>query len=395
MKPDIDDICNLKIILKPSNFNENELIDVVCTSLFKMQRGYKNFEKYMHGIEIAIPLFTEKIPNINFLLFVDDSITKNSYLMDRITKMNNNKLIIIYFSCSQYLESKLQGTGVGHAELFGTLVRFLPFFKYTGNFTKTVMCIDADIDLKDTDQVLKNYFIFEKISSQYHYDTNMFYEILARWSLEDNYTIIANRHMCKYKFPLHLLVDYINCMKDKTCEDMQTIKSFMDYNKYHYYPYGNDEYFLNHILLPYIKNNKITFSTSARYVITAPLYYLNRQNIISIDSINGKFLTEKLKYIMGDNSSKNYKQLVKDFDQLFYPYIYQGVRDVSPYAKSVAYKYYDFILELWKSKNYQIFAKQTLKKILGAKDYITKHNLIIYYGNGDRKKYLFPGYIKI
>lgn len=391
----INGICNLKILLKPSNFVISELIDVISTSLFKMQVGYKYFEKYMKGLQMAIPFFTSKIPNTKFLLFIDDSIVNDPVLFGRIKRMNNNKLIIIHFTCPAYLEFKLKGSGKGHTELFGTLIRFLPFFQFDRNFTKNVICIDADVDAIDANHLLLNYDIFQKIKSQYQYDTNMFYELLAKWSLPDDYTIIANRHMCKYKFPLYLLTDYINCMKDKTCTDMETIKSQMDYNKYHFYPYGNDEYFLNNIFLGYIKNNKITYSISIRYVITAPLYYLNRQNIIPSDSVNGKYLEEKLRYIMDDNSNKTYKQLIDDFDKIFYPYIYQNVNEINPRAKLVAYKYYDFILELWKNSDYRIFEKQTLKKILKSRSYISKHNLIIYYGDRKKKRYLFPGFIKI
>lgn len=391
----INGICNLKLLLKPSDFQEKNTIDVVATSLFKMQNGYKYFEKYMKGLQLAIHFFTSKISNIKFLLFIDDSIALDPILWNRIKKMNNNKLIVIHFTCPSYVEFKLKGSGKGHTELFGTLIRFLPFFQFEGNFTKNVICIDADVNIVDANYLLLNYDIFQKIKSQYQYDTNMFYEILAKWSLPDDYTIIANRHMCKYKFPLSLLIDFINCMKDKSCDNMDTIKSMMDYDKYQYYPYGNDEYFLNHIFLKYIKTNKITYSVSVRYVITAPLYYLKKQNTIPIDSVEGKYLEEKMQYIMNDYSLKNYKQLIDDFDKIFYPIMEKQHMHISESTKLIAYRYYDFILEMWKNKNYQILSKQTLKKILKSRKYISKQNLVIYYGNGKIKRYLFPGYITI
>ena len=160
----IEGICNIKILLKPYDFKENETINVVCTSLFKMRKGYKYFEKYMNGLQLAIPFFTTKIHGMKFLLFIDDSIAKDPILWDRINKMNNEKLIIMHFTCPAYLEYKLVGTGRGHTELFGTLIRFLPFFKYDGNFTKNVICIDADIDATDANQLLLNYNIFQKIN---------------------------------------------------------------------------------------------------------------------------------------------------------------------------------------------------------------------------------------
>jgi len=470
METNVDELCDLKFLLKPSNFNEKELIDVVSTSLFKMQKGYKYFEKYMRGLEMAITEFSKKIPNLKFLLFIDDSISEDPTLFNRIKKMNNGKLIIMHFGCP----IGFQGGSLGHIELFGTLVRFLPFFKYDTNFTRHVICIDADIDPTDLDYLVLNYKIFQKTKSQYQYDTNMFYELLAKWSLVDDYTILAGRHMCKYKFPLPLLIDYIDCIKNQTCKDMAIIKSFMDYQKYHTFPYGTDEFFLNHILLPYMKTHKITYSASIRYAITAPLYYLNCQNTIPTNSPAGQLLYEKLKWILRnpnigqvssasynisynqissnqissnqissnqisytgsfvnrqpscaelihripepairystppsnnkvafiskagpkDNTKDSYKELINQFDQIFYPYVYGNDSNPSTHAKLVAHKYYDFILELWKTENYNIFPKFTLKKILNARNYISKHNIIIYYGNGKVKKYLFPNYIKI
>jgi hypothetical protein len=463
MTTDVNNLCNLKFLLKPSNFNEKELVDVVSTSLFKMEKGYKYFEKYMRGLEMAVNNFSKKLPDLKFLLFIDDSIFKEPILFNRIKKMNNGKLIVMHYSCT----IGLQTGSLSHIELFGTMVRFLPFFKYDTNFTRQVICIDADIDPTDLDYLVINYEIFQKTKSQYQYDTNMFYELLAKWSLVDDYTILAGRQMCKYKFPLSLLIDYIDCVKNQTCKDMAIIKSFMDYQKYHVFPYGIDEFFLNHILLPFMKKHKITYSASIRYAITAPLYYLNCQNAIPINSPTGKFLYQKLKWILTDSSigflgknrtglsgstkssynintdqinymgsfrnqrpscaellhqmpesandnskvstisgtfevsstkddtKDNYKKLIDQFDQIFYPYIYNNRNNPSDYDKLVAHKYYDFILELWKTENYDIFPNFTLKKILNARDYISKHNLIIYYGSGKVKKYLFPNCIKI
>lgn len=390
MEPNINQLCALKYLIKPSNFNETSLIDVVSTSLFKMQKGYKYFEKYMIGLEMAIRQFSIKIPELKFLLFIDDSIYLEPKLYDRIRRMNNGKLIVMHFSCPIGIS-----TDRGHIELFGALVRLLPFFTYSTNFTRNVICIDADIELCDLNYLVTNYHIFSKSKSKYQYDTNMFYEMLAKWSLTDEYTILAGRQMCKYKFPLELLTDYLQCMKSKTCEHMDTIKSLMNYAKYDIYPYGIDEYFLNHIVLPYMKNHNIRYSASVRYAITAPLYYLKKENTIAINSIMGQYLAEHLNIILGNVSPINdYHKLINQFDQLFYPYAYECKTDIDNQTRLIAQRYYDFILELWQTKNYQVLPKSVLKKIFNSRDFIVKHNLIIYL-RGKTKKYLFPGYLKL
>lgn len=390
----INTLCNLEYLIKPVDWNENDVYDVVTTSLFKMQQGYKNFEKYMNGLELGVTYFGQKLPEIKFMLFIDETIANDSILFDRIKKMNNGKLIVILFHCPKFL-NQIDSKNSGHIELFGTMIRFLPFFDYDGNRTRNVICIDSDVVVEDMDQLIFNYNIFQKSKSKYHYDTNMFYEILAKWSLVDDYTILAGRHMCKYKFPLHLLTDYIDCVKNTNCQDMTSIKSFMNFEKYHTFPYGIDEYFLNHILLPYMKNQKINYSTSIRYSITAPLYYLSRQNTIPIDSVEGIYLCRKMNHVMNMHEKYNYKKVIYEFDKTFCPYAYGNERIITEKVKSIAYKYYDFILEMWQNEDYRFFQKQTLKKILNCRDYISKQNIIIYYGSGKTKKYLVPGYLKI
>lgn len=379
MEIEVDNFCHLKFLLKP--FDPNQKIDIVVTSLFKMEKGYKYFEKYVRGIELASRKFNETYPELYLMLFIDQSIIDDPVTYHRIKRLDNGKLILIQYQCSKYFESKR------HPELFGTLVRFLPFFDYQGNNSHYVIGIDADIDETDANVLINNYKYFKKIKTEYHYDTNMFYEILSKWALKDDYTIIASRHMCKYKFPLKLLTDYLQCVKDKTCEYMEDIKNRLDYQKYRIFPYGVDEYFMNYIILPYIKKNLLKYSVSVRYSITAPLYFLNRQNTIEIFSTKGKYLADKLKSILRIDVDLNYKQLINKFDDVFYPYVYEHQKNVPSFAKDIAVRYYDFIKEMYKEKNYQIFSKETLKKILTRRQYLAKNSIIIYQDDKMIKKY--------
>lgn len=386
MQYDINKICNLKYLIRPKKFHPLKKYDVVATSLFKMTNGYKNFEKYMNGLKLGINYFTNNIPNMYFLLFIDSSISGDSKLMSRIRSIANNKTICVEFTCPDYVATSL----CGHVELFGSMIRFLPFFNYSGNFTKNVICIDADINAIDAALLLKNYTIFSKTKAKYQYDTNMFYEIIAKWCLIDDLTILAGRHMCKYKFPIYMFIDYIECVKNGTCPNMATIRSYMDYVKYEVYPYGIDEYFLNYIMLPYMKKKKILYSVSSRYVITAPLYYLNKKNTIPAESEEGQILIEALTGILGLTNPISYEKLFDLFDKELY---IDG--NITKRTRKIAHAYYKFIQSMWDREYYNIFCKQTLRTILDNKKYISRHILSTYRESDKIKTMIFPGAIKI
>lgn len=386
MQYDINKLCNMKFLIKPKKFNRLKKYNVVSTSLFRMSNGYKNFEKYMKGLKMGIEYFTKNIPDMKYLLFIDSTISADEKLMSRIKSMNNGKLICIEFTCPDYIAQSL----CGHVELFGSMIRFLPFFNYIGNFTKNVICVDADLNQLDASLLLTNYNIFNRSKVKYQYDTNMFYEIIAKWCLMDDLTILAGRHMCKYKFPIHMFADYIECMKNGTCPNMATIRSYMDYVKYEVYPYGIDEYFLNYIMLPYIKKKNILYSVSSRYVITAPLYYLNKKNTIPAESEEGQILSEALRNMLHVDKSVEYHKLFELFDNALYS-------DGKPTnrTKKIAYAYYKFIKSMWDKEYYNIFCKQTLKTILENKKYIYRHVLHTYKKTDKVGTLVFPGSIKL
>ena len=268
MKWIIENLCEMEFILLPDNYVIGTKCDVVVTSLFKMDTGYKNFNKYMNGLKRAIDLFNTELPELKFMLLIDNSILNNDYIYSEILKMNNSNMFIIKYGCEiAYANNPTQKSP--HIELFGSMMRFVPFFNFDDNFTQCVICIDADTEKIDLNNMYK--FLKDNAYIQYLYDTNPFYELLAKWSSTENYTILAGRNMCRYKFDVKLLTEYVNCVKKKNCRDMENIHDVLDFKKYNYYPYGIDEYFLNRVLLKYMMDNNITYAVYVRYTITAPL----------------------------------------------------------------------------------------------------------------------------
>ncbi|MEM3063208.1 MAG: hypothetical protein QW303_06675, partial [Nitrososphaerota archaeon] len=337
--------------------------------------------KYTCGLEFISKIFLRYFKDFYFMLFIDDSIINNPSIYNQIKNLNSGRFFLVHYKCPNYISKGK------HIELFGTLVRFLPFFDYPGNITNDVIVIDADTCKGDIEILAKDYRYFKRIGTSYHYSTNMFYEILSKWALKDQYTIIANRQICSYKFPLNLLTDYALCIKNKMCQDMPIIKKMLNYERYHTYPYGVDEYFLNYVLIPYMRKNGIKYSVTIRYNITAPLYYLLAQKI-GTNTPKGSYLNKKLQFILGEHNGMDNKYLILKFDKKFYPYIYQGKQTVSPEDKIVAEKYYKIILDMWRKKDYLIFSKQTLRKILKFRKYIKKTVILVYLGFHIYQKYV-------
>ena len=91
----IDNICNFKVLIGKIDINER--INVVCTSLFKMKNGYKRFDKYILGLEFFFREFFNYHPDFKFMLFIDNSVIENNEVYDRITKLDNTKLILIKY----------------------------------------------------------------------------------------------------------------------------------------------------------------------------------------------------------------------------------------------------------------------------------------------------------
>lgn len=371
----IKDMCQFTQLLKGVNIKEK--INVISMSLFKMTEGYKNFERYIGGFNSVMKYLQPRLPEFKVLLFIDESITGDKIIYDRIKKYEGPNLILIKYECPKFIKNGK------HIELFGTFIRMIPFFKFDDNFTNHVISCDIDISNDDIERLVRSYKYFKKLEIEYMYDTNMFYELLNKWALNDTYSILAGRQLCKGKFPLEIMSSYMECVLDGTCKDMDKIKSQMDFVKYSTFPYGIEEYFLNNVFLKYLRENKIKYGVMIQYSITAPFYYYFSNPINRKDTHAGKFFKNVIKLQNVPNDSY---AMFKQFDNTFYG------KNIHPDTnmQSIVKRYYDGIGEMFKKKDYSIFSRWTLKKILGYKkgQYIAKDNIVIYKGDNIHKRYI-------
>ena len=125
-----NDICNFEII---SNYNTNIKYNILSTCFFKINFHYKNFIIYINGLKKIIALL-ETQSHYVLRIFIDEHIKSDSEIYSILT--NSNKIQIILFKCSKYIEDNY------HIDLFGTLVRLFPIFDFDSNDALNVIFID-------------------------------------------------------------------------------------------------------------------------------------------------------------------------------------------------------------------------------------------------------------
>jgi len=325
------------------------------------------------------------MPKLLIVLFIDGSITNEPDIYDKLKKLISKNFIIVEYTCCKFTKT---GTNK-HIELFGSMIRFLPIFNFPGNNTNKVFILDADSGSYELIKNLKDYKIFEKTNVDYFYVPNIFYSLFVPWTLKDDHTILAGKHMCKIKFPISLLTQFFECTMLKTCADIDIMKNKLNYDKYKTFPYGIDEYFLNYLLLPYIKQHNIVYGTVENYTITAAMFYIKDNPKCDIGCKNS--MTQFLSKILNEPNNDNLEKLYTKFDSILY-----NAKDkyATDKQKKIATNYYNELKILREKKDYSVFPKDILDIISTYEkdNTITKTYVNIFKGYKKIKKYVLHDY---
>jgi hypothetical protein len=274
--------------IKPLYLSNRKDYNIVSTVLFNMKSCYKNFNKYLYGIENWLKLINDQLSTFYLRVYIDDSIIKNDKFYESIKKIDekNKKLQLVYFNCNKFKN------GDYHKELFPTLIRFLPLFKYPNNDTNYVLIRDLDVDKynKNIKLLFSNYVEkFSKIKKSsgiimnlIGYEPDHIKDVKNKWG----FNIMAPALSTNIKLSITILKNYINKL-DRN-------------NKNNILKYGVDEIFLNDVLLdfyiPY-KNQIAVITPSYSF------YYIKNS------------LSKSLHYSKYDNESKEAIKC-KNIDQL-------------------------------------------------------------------------------
>ena len=147
-------------------WNESPSIDVstfsslVSVSVFRSLNGYRDTRKYAEGLERLVKQAQETLPSALVRIYFDDSVAPEALAQDEApegaawaevfrTLATATNVQLLRFRCEA---AAVEGTPC-HVDMFGTLLRFLPFFKppegtppwcYGPRSDAMVLCFDAD-----------------------------------------------------------------------------------------------------------------------------------------------------------------------------------------------------------------------------------------------------------
>jgi hypothetical protein len=223
---------------------------MISCSLFKMFKGYKDFEKEYFNKLLG---WIDKVEKNTYVrLYVDTSVIDLPGF-DKLMDKKNRNLEIICFQFDEFLMED----GVHHDGTFGSIVRFLPFYKqFRPKNIKYVWVSDID--------VYPRVFSGKNISNMIKDKADVSYISLAcygkPWIFKDNdYPIVTYRliiNVQKVNLNFKDFETYLSdVIKNKYADIYEQIKQYsIDNNELNripiyeyikYFPYGFDELFVN------------------------------------------------------------------------------------------------------------------------------------------------------
>jgi hypothetical protein len=298
-------ICDMQTLYSPNRRYAN----TVNLVFFRAVPLTKNFQKYVDGLK-SWKNYIKYYPECQLQVFVDEHVLKEESVRKLLEELSAR---IILFKCPDFI---IQDNY--HLGLFATMVRFYPIFDVNTHALKVAHIQELEPD-QDFVPIFED---LHKLGSMNH-DASLIYTSSKLYSRDfasehlkyENSIcypwIIAGRFSVYEKVPFKLFSNYL--------EDIEKGKKF--YNIYENqvqnkksehgkYTFGIDEMFLNHPYIEYLIKEGKTIGLLTRYKISYPVYHLLDNVTKNSKSIN------ILQYIL--NKKGNLKQLLKDFDTLFY-----------------------------------------------------------------------------
>ncbi len=265
----------------------NKKVDIFSTCFFKMpNRGYKDFTTYINGLKDFDKFIIKRNLNFKLRLFIDESIYSDKELFNTIKKLPNVQPVL--YSCPNFIIQDKY-----HIGLFGTLVRFFPFFDFPNNDARLVVSSDIDnvtissmlkyLEIMKKEKQLEDLYLFksgELSKSLYFKHDFMYNNILNPYAVAVSYAsfkrinheVIVNYIDRVKKNKNNEIFSYHYKVKRENPGGTQSENKFND--SYKNFIYGVDEYFLNMVLTPYIIDNKLAFAVRFNWDVFAPLYYI-------------------------------------------------------------------------------------------------------------------------
>ena len=318
-----NDICNFEII---SSWDTSQKYNILSTCFFKMSSHYKNFDIYIKGLKNLIKLLNSQ-SNYVLRIFIDEHIKNDNSIYSLL--VSSDKVQIIMFKCSDYIENKY------HIDVFGALVRLFPLFNFDTNDALNVIVIDVDLNWEDLNKlkILMNYVTTDKEII----GMGMVDKLLITKYLPHFYCGLFG--VFNTKFDKSIILDFIHNAHNITNTGIygKRIKP---------YGYGTDELFLNEYFLyanSYSNISNIKLGIILNYDINWFMYHYKNELLIDMASQT----YSNLKFILGKffKPTMTSEQMFEQIDKLTYQ-----IKSSNPNKIYISLKYYDLIEKLNKQK---------------------------------------------
>lgn len=352
---EINNLCNIEY----SGNEPNDKSIILSCSLFKLNNMYRDITIYIDGLEDTINFINKLIKDtgldIYIFLYYDNSVENDV----KFIKLKNNSLKLPFiklckYYCPSFIKNEL------HQGVFGTLIRFLPFFqeKYNKNLKHVI-----DVDSLKGEQIYYYKYALPKVYHSHH-NFVIFQKIGYEWKYANQYknnfidgTSLAAIYLKNITLPIHILTNFLKNLRDNNPQIKNIIKNMLikkielnkqgnkketeiELQKYkkvdHLFIYGVDELFINKYVINYIikkyrKIGIIYFSDNLKYYIKEMINW-NKSPQKNIQLFLQKML--KNDYIEND---KNFK---KNINLLSNKIIMVNINSIKEYENKIKYLRY-------------------------------------------------------
>jgi hypothetical protein len=251
------DLCKIiPLYPKGSGFN------IISTVLFNEgNKSYKDFQKYLNGVENWLALIEDQLPNFHLRVYFDNSIKNDKKIIRHLFSLNrkHNKLQLVYYDCPKFKKDKDH-----HFFLFGTLIRLLPYFDYSDNDTNYVCLKDLDVSKYSDQKIITLPEIHQKQSVLIH---NWGYQPIHQKYIKNKWNtfFMMISLQTSIKLPIKIFTDYLQNLLSKNSIDQEIFNkasknSFKQINnKNPNFFYGIDEIFFNTKIIDHLYQHKNQF----------------------------------------------------------------------------------------------------------------------------------------
>jgi hypothetical protein len=376
------------------NIDYTHTKNLISCCFFKRSKSYyKDFSRYVTGIEKLYYNVIKYFKDFSVRLFIDNSIYSDSNIMNKLKKLT--KLEMVLYDCPMYKEGDNY-----HQGLFGTMVRFFPLFNFPNNDANIIIVSDID-DYSFTQYIklfqtiksnMENHYIIKYSNAGRMFKNKELYNHVYKGIILDY--IKPQEIIYLKQIDYHVLINFLENLDPNIKYSYYLNKNLVrdqnyisKYKNNKHFIYGIDEYFLNNDYIKYIIDHKLPFIERLNYNIFNPYYYqilvrnekwiskdLNIYNLV-INKIlkylkieSNESLDEKFKIILKicDNNDKKsldfkyklYKIFIKNRNKKRYKFLFNTIYNSLLLSDRYIGIYEFSEIKFFNSKNKDFFIKK-------------------------------------